>query len=134
MPLQRKGKYGLMDNPWMLPPDRLRHVNCRWMLNWIRQNKAFLDTSGCSKEYIENSRQYIEHYDPFRTLSLICEWYDYCRKYDESKRHCISYRIRYNTKFVDTKYEKNHPATFKYPLYSLMGDWKMFWDMLWGKN
>lgn len=30
-------------------------------------------------------------------------------------------------------FEKNRPATFKYPLYSLMGDWVMFKDMLTGK-
>jgi len=30
-------------------------------------------------------------------------------------------------------FEKNRPATFKYPLYSLMGDWKMFWQILTGK-
>lgn len=30
-------------------------------------------------------------------------------------------------------FEKNRPATFKYPLYSLMGDWVMFWDILRGK-
>ena len=30
-------------------------------------------------------------------------------------------------------YEKNRPATFKYPLYSLMGDFKMFWQILSGK-
>ena len=30
-------------------------------------------------------------------------------------------------------FEKNRPATFKYPLYSLMGDWVMFKDMLIGK-
>ena len=29
--------------------------------------------------------------------------------------------------------EKNRPATFKYPLYSFMGDWVMFWQMLTGK-
>lgn len=30
-------------------------------------------------------------------------------------------------------FEKNRPATFKYPLYSLAGDWVMFKDMLVGK-
>lgn len=30
-------------------------------------------------------------------------------------------------------FEKNRPATFKYPLYSLAGDWVMFKDMLIGR-
>lgn len=30
-------------------------------------------------------------------------------------------------------YEKNKPATFKYPIYSLIGDWVMFWHILTGK-
>ncbi|HHF7366778.1 TPA: Mpo1-like protein [Legionella bozemanae] len=30
-------------------------------------------------------------------------------------------------------YEKNKPATFRYPLYSLMGDFVMFWQILRGK-
>lgn len=30
-------------------------------------------------------------------------------------------------------FEKNKPATFTYPLYSLLGDWVMFKDMLTGK-
>ena len=30
-------------------------------------------------------------------------------------------------------FEKNKPATFEYPLYSFMGDWVMFKDMLTGK-
>ncbi len=30
-------------------------------------------------------------------------------------------------------FEKNRPATFKYPFYSLMGDFRMFWDILVGK-
>ncbi len=29
--------------------------------------------------------------------------------------------------------EKNRPATFRHPLYSLMGDGVMFWQMLTGK-
>ena len=27
-------------------------------------------------------------------------------------------------------FEKNKPATFQYPLWSFIGDWKMFWMML----
>ncbi len=30
-------------------------------------------------------------------------------------------------------YEKNKPATFTYPLYSLIGDWVMFKDIVTGK-
>lgn len=30
-------------------------------------------------------------------------------------------------------FEKNRPATFKHPLYSLMGDWVMFKDILTGR-
>jgi hypothetical protein len=30
-------------------------------------------------------------------------------------------------------YEHNKPATFQYPLYSFMGDWLMFKDILTGK-
>ncbi len=30
-------------------------------------------------------------------------------------------------------FEKNKPATFTYPIYSLIGDWVMFKDMLTGK-
>lgn len=30
-------------------------------------------------------------------------------------------------------FEHNRPATFKYPFYSLMGDWVMFRDMLTGR-
>ena len=29
--------------------------------------------------------------------------------------------------------EKNRPATFRFPLYSFMGDWVMFWQILTGK-
>ncbi|MGN6808142.1 MAG: Mpo1-like protein, partial [Trinickia sp.] len=30
-------------------------------------------------------------------------------------------------------FEKNRPATFSHPLYSLMGDWVMFKDICTGK-
>ena len=30
-------------------------------------------------------------------------------------------------------FEQNRPATFKFPVYSLMGDWVMFGDILRGK-
>jgi len=30
-------------------------------------------------------------------------------------------------------FEHNKPATFKHPLFSLMGDWRLWWDILCGK-
>jgi len=30
-------------------------------------------------------------------------------------------------------FEKNKPASFKQPLYSFIGDWVMYWDMLRGR-
>lgn len=30
-------------------------------------------------------------------------------------------------------FEHNRPATFKYPFYSLAGDWRMWWEILTGK-
>jgi len=31
-------------------------------------------------------------------------------------------------------FEKNRPATFRHPFYSLMGDWVMYWQMLTGQT
>ena len=31
-------------------------------------------------------------------------------------------------------FEHNRPATFKYPLFSLMGDWRLWWDILNGRE
>jgi hypothetical protein len=31
-------------------------------------------------------------------------------------------------------FEKNQPATFKHPIYSFMGDWVMYWQMLTGQQ
>lgn len=30
-------------------------------------------------------------------------------------------------------FEKNRPATFQYPIYSFIGDWRMFFDVVTGK-
>jgi hypothetical protein len=30
-------------------------------------------------------------------------------------------------------FEHNKPATFKYPWFSLMGDWRLWWEMLTGR-
>ena len=30
-------------------------------------------------------------------------------------------------------FEKNQPTTFRHPLYSFMGDWVMYWQMLTGQ-
>ncbi len=31
-------------------------------------------------------------------------------------------------------FEHNKPATFRYPLFSLMGDWRLWWEILTGKQ
>lgn len=31
-------------------------------------------------------------------------------------------------------FEHNRPATFKYPLFSFMGDWKLWWETVTGKR
>jgi hypothetical protein len=30
-------------------------------------------------------------------------------------------------------FEHNKPATFKYPMFSFMGDWRLWWDVVTGK-
>jgi hypothetical protein len=35
--------------------------------------------------------------------------------------------------FSHMVFEKNRPATFRYPLYSFMGDWVMYWQILTGR-
>jgi hypothetical protein len=42
----------------------------------------------------------------------------------------IGYGLAWFAHFV---FEKNRPATFNQPLYSFMGDWRMFWDILTGR-
>lgn len=31
-------------------------------------------------------------------------------------------------------FEHNRPATFQYPLFSFMGDWRLWWDILRGRQ
>jgi len=58
--------------------------------------------------------------------------------------YCISYSLWQGLGFIPVVgygfawlghfiFEKNRPATFTYPFYSLMGDWVMFKDILIGK-
>ena len=35
--------------------------------------------------------------------------------------------------FSHLAFEKNRPATFRHPIYSFLGDWVMFWQILTGK-
>jgi hypothetical protein len=43
----------------------------------------------------------------------------------------VGYGLAWTGHFL---FEKNSPAAFKYPIYSLMGDFKMFWEILIGKT
>jgi hypothetical protein len=42
----------------------------------------------------------------------------------------FGYGLAWTGHFV---FEKNRPATFKYPIYSFMGDFRMFWEILTGR-
>ncbi len=42
----------------------------------------------------------------------------------------VGYGLAWFAHFV---FEKNRPATFSRPLYSFMGDWRMFWDIITGR-
>lgn len=42
----------------------------------------------------------------------------------------VGYGLAWAGHFI---FEKNRPATFKHPFYSLAGDFRMFWDILTGK-
>ena len=42
----------------------------------------------------------------------------------------LGYGLAWFAHFV---FEKNRPATFRQPLYSFMGDWRMFWDIITGR-
>tara|TARA_B100001287_G_scaffold69713_1_gene57397 strand:- start:1622 stop:1933 length:312 start_codon:yes stop_codon:yes gene_type:complete len=44
-------------------------------------------------------------------------------------------RSGYGTAWIDHFFvEKNEPATFKYPLYSILGDYRMFFEILFGRH
>lgn len=42
----------------------------------------------------------------------------------------VGYGFAWTGHFV---FEKNRPATFKHPFFSLLGDFRMFWDILVGR-
>lgn len=41
--------------------------------------------------------------------------------------------VGYGFAWVGHFFEKNRPATFKHPIYSFIGDWVMYWDILRGR-
>jgi hypothetical protein len=59
----------------------------------------------------------------------------------ESRQACPEFNGRDGTSAKECTFawighfflEKNRPATFTYPLYSFMGDWVMFKDIITGK-
>ena len=42
----------------------------------------------------------------------------------------VGYGFAWTGHFI---FEKNRPATFKHPFFSLLGDFRMFWDILVGR-
>jgi hypothetical protein len=63
------------------------------------------------------------------TLALLCLW---CLAWTREPAFIVAalvcgYGFAWIGHFV---FEKNRPATFRYPVYSLLGDWVMYWQLL----
>ena len=58
----------------------------------------------------------------------------YCLAFEFYKLIPLTLVIAYGFAWVGHfVFEKNRPATFKYPFYSLMGDFRMLWDVVRGR-
>lgn len=64
----------------------IKHTACRFVINWVEINSEILQS--------EDAIDFIEWYDPLRTLAQICEWYDYCKEYDDENGNGIRYTVR----------------------------------------